>query len=176
MRLSRIMSLAITMAWTSCISQSNLVTKATPDVSGTVATATAVRQFDETRDAAADIQAAIAEARRTQKRILLYIGGDWCSYCGQLHLLFERNPDLQRLRESRFVVVPIAYGYGKSGDRALAAYSKVLGVPHFFVLDSDGIELQSQHLIDLRTDGAYDPAKMKDFLNRWSAAPPHPVR
>jgi thioredoxin-related protein len=170
MRLSRVVSFSIAMTWIACISQTSLPANVTPDSSTTTTTAISVRQFDETRDAAADIKAAIAEARRTQKRILLYVGGDWCPYCGQMHELFELNPDLQRLRDSHFIVVPIAYGYAKSGDHALAAYSKVLGIPHFFVLDSDGKELQSQHLIELRSDGVYDPAKMKDFLVRWSGA------
>jgi thiol:disulfide interchange protein len=135
----------------------------------TSSTYSPTQQFDEKRDVAADVQAAISEARRTHKRIILYVGGDWCMYCGQMHELFRKNSDLVQLRDSAFITVPVAYGYGKKDqDQVLAPYTKVLGIPHFFVLDSDGTLLHSQHVVELRENGDYDATKMRDFLNRWS--------
>ena len=128
------------------------------------------REFDERRDVAADIKTAISEAQRTHKRILLYVGGDWCPYCLQMQYLFGRNPDLLELRDSQFITVPVAYGYGENRSAALSPYGKVLGIPHFFVLESDGTLLQSQHVVELRENGQYDREKIKDFLNRWSRA------
>ncbi len=53
-----------------------------------------VHKFDSKRDAAADIQAAVAEAHRTGKRVIVDVGGDWCQYCHQLDQLFQEHPDL----------------------------------------------------------------------------------
>jgi thiol:disulfide interchange protein len=130
-----------------------------------------VHKFDPTRDAAADIHAAIAEAQKTGKAIILDVGGDWCRYCHQMDQLFQDHAELAELREKNFITVNIYYGSDKKNEQVLAHYSKVLGVPHFFVLDKDGTLLHSQHVRDLREGGKYSPEKMKEFLTRWS--PPH---
>jgi thiol:disulfide interchange protein len=126
--------------------------------------------FDSTRDATADIGKAIAEAQQTGKRIILDIGGDWCPYCRALDQVFQDHPDLLQLRDANFIVVNVYYGPDKKSEQALSLYSKVLGIPHFFVLDSNGTLLHSQHVLDLKTDGNYSPAKLKAFLGKWSSA------
>jgi thiol:disulfide interchange protein len=126
--------------------------------------------FDSTRDAAAEIEKAVAEAQQTGKRIILDIGGDWCPYCRALDQLYQDHPDLLQLRDANFIVVNVYYGADKKNEQALSHYSKVLGIPHFFVLNSDGTLLHSQHVLDLKADGNYSPVKMKEFLSKWSNA------
>ncbi len=127
-----------------------------------------VHKFDSKRDAAADIQAAITEAQRSGKRILLDVGGDWCQYCHQMDQLFQERPELLELRDKNFITVPVYYGTDKKNEQVLSHYPKVEGVPHFYVLDSRGSVLHSQHLLELRKGGKYDPDKMKEFLTIWS--------
>jgi thiol:disulfide interchange protein len=127
-----------------------------------------VRSFDSKRDAAADIQAAIAEAQRTGKRILLDVGGDWCQYCHQMDQLFQEHRELLELRDMNFITVAVYYGTDKKNEQVLSHYPKVEGIPHFYVLDSRGSVLHSQHLLELRKGGKYDPDKMKEFLTKWS--------
>lgn len=127
-----------------------------------------VYMFDPNRDAAADIQAAVLEAHRTGKRIILEVGGDWCQYCHEMYQLFQEHPDLLQLRDSRFITVAIAYDSSHRNDKLLSGYGKVLGIPHFFVLEKDGTLLYSQHVLDLRADGAYSSEKMREFLTRWT--------
>ncbi len=128
----------------------------------------AVHKFDPKRDAGADIQAAIAEAQRTGKRIILDIGGDWCQYCHQMDQLFQEHPDLLELRDKNFITVAVYYGTDKKNEQVLSHYPKVAGIPHFYVLDGTGSVLHSQHLLELRKGGKYDPDKMKEFLTQWS--------
>lgn len=132
-----------------------------------------VHKFDSKRDSAADIRAAVAEAQRTGKRIILDIGGDWCQYCHEMDKLLEDHPDILALRDKNFIAVAIYYGDDNKNPQVLSHYSKVLGIPHFFVLEKDGSLLHSQHLLDLRTNGKYDPAKVKEFFLKWS--PPRRV-
>jgi thioredoxin-related protein len=127
-----------------------------------------VNKFDPKRDAAADIQAAIAEAQKTGKRIILDVGGDWCQYCHQMDQFFQDHPEVLQLREKNFITVLIFYSSDNKNEKALSRYSKVLGIPHFFVLEKDGSLLYSQHVADLRTKGNYDVEKMKDFLSKWA--------
>ena len=135
----------------------------TPDPSYQV-----VHKFDAKRDAAADIQAAIKEAQRTGKRIILDVGGDWCSYCHQMDELFQKYPDLLQLRDSNFITVAVYFGSNNKNEPVLSQYSKLLGIPHFFVLEKDGSLLYSQHVVELRADGRYDPEKMRGFFTRWA--------
>ena len=127
-----------------------------------------VHKFDSKRDAAADIQAAITESQRTGKRILLDVGGDWCQYCHEMDRLFRERPELLELRDKNFITVAVYYGTDKKNEQVLSHYPKVEGIPHFYVLDSRGSVLHSQHLLELRKGGKYDPDKMKEFLTKWS--------
>lgn len=128
-----------------------------------------VLKFDPKRDAEADIQGAIGEAQRTGKRILIDVGGDWCGYCHEMDQFFTEHPEILHLRDKSFVTVAIYYGIDNKNRQALSRYSKVLGVPHFFVLEKDGTLLYSQHVLELRTGSTYDPEKMKTFFLKWSA-------
>lgn len=127
-----------------------------------------VHEFNPKRDASADIRAAVAEAQRTQKRIIVYVGGSWCQFCGQMGELYRKNSDLLEIREAGFITVYVYYGPGNYNRAALSGFGKVLGIPHYFVLDSDGRLLHSQHLLDLRSNGDYSAVKMKQFLTEWS--------
>ncbi len=127
-----------------------------------------VHTFDSKRDAAADIQAAIQAAQKTNKRILLDVGGDWCAYCYQMDEFLQQHSDLRQLRDRNFITVAVYFGSDNKNEQVLSHYSKLLGIPHFFVLDKDGTLLFSQHVIELREGGKYDQEKMKAFLTRWS--------
>ena len=129
-----------------------------------------VHKFDPKRDPAADLRAAMGEAQRTGKRIILDVGGDWCVYCHQLDRLFEQHPELARLRDENFVTLAVFYGKDNKNPQFFAHYEKIQAIPQFYVLDEQGRPLPSQNLIELRDGGTYSPEKMKTFLLRWSPA------
>lgn len=124
--------------------------------------------FVPTRDAAADIQAALVEAQKTGKRVLIDVGGDWCLYCLQMDQFYQANPEIRRLRDESFITVPVFYSSENKNEKVLSQYPKVEGIPHLFVLDQDGRVLHSQHMIELRSKATYDVEKMKQFLLKWA--------
>jgi len=128
-----------------------------------------VHTYDHARNAATDIDRAVAEARKTGKRILVEIGGDWCPWCHSLDNFFQQHPDLLQLRDRQFITVDVYYGKDQKNEQVLSRYSKVLGIPHFFVLDDNGTLLHSQHVVELEAGGSYSTDKMKEFLIKWSA-------
>lgn len=144
---------------------------ASPTDAAGAATAAAyapVHSFDPARDGAADVSAAIAEAHRTGKRVLMDVGGNWCGYCDQMERLFHDHPDLVELRDAGFITVAVYVGPGGKNQPLLARYPKLEGIPHLFVLDGDGAVLHSQHATELRSNGGYDARKVEEFLRRWS--------
>src|SRR5690349_2732128 len=55
------------------------------------------QKFDPKRDAAADVAAAVSLASRTGKRVIVDVGGEWCSWCHIMDAFFASHPDLAAL-------------------------------------------------------------------------------
>ena len=129
---------------------------------------TPVTKFDPQRDPFKDLQAAVKEAQRSNKRIILDVGGDWCSWCFKLDHLYEQNPDLNKYLHDHYIVVKINYSKENKNEKFLAQYPKIPGYPHLFVLDSDGTFLHSQDTGKLEKGKAHDKEKVFAFLKKWA--------
>ena len=128
-----------------------------------------VTQYDIERDPARDVEAAVAEATQTNKRILLDVGGDWCKWCVYLDRFFADNPELYQYREEKFIWVKVNRSEENPNDDFLACYPDFDGVPHFFVLESDGTLLHSQDTAPLESGAdSYSLEAMKSFLEEWA--------
>jgi thioredoxin-related protein len=127
-----------------------------------------VTKYDPKRDAAVDIQDAIGEAQRTNRRILLEVGGEWCSWCHTLDTFFDANTDLLALRDKNFVTVKINFSQENENKEVLARYGEILAYPHILVLDSNGKLLQSQGTGVLESGKSYDLEKLTAFLRKWA--------
>jgi thiol:disulfide interchange protein len=129
---------------------------------------TAVTRFDPARDAAGDIRGAVAEARRSGRRVLLDVGGEWCIWCRRLDTLFLKHPELSSYRDSHYVVVKINWSPENKNEEVLSRYPAVSGYPHLFVLDSDGMLVRSQNTGDLEKGKGHDPDRVMAFLRAWA--------
>jgi thiol:disulfide interchange protein len=138
---------------------------------GASAESVSAPKFDPGRDAAKDIEAGIAQARESGRRVLLDVGGEWCIWCKRLDQLFEENRDLAELLHRNYVTVKVNYSKENKNELVLSRYPKVAGYPHLFVLENDGTLLHSQDTGQLEKGKAHDPAKVMAFLKSW--APRH---
>lgn len=68
-----------------------------------------MHEYIPARDAARDIEEAAAEAQRTHKRVLVEVGGNWCSWCRLMDRYYKEHPDLLALRERYFILVKVDY-------------------------------------------------------------------
>src|ERR1043165_477757 len=82
----------------------------------------AVTKYDPKRDAAQDIRDAAAEAKRTNRRVLLEVGGDWCSWCHHMDDFFQAHADLTALRDKSFITVKINFSEENPNKEVLAQY------------------------------------------------------
>lgn len=124
--------------------------------------------FDPTRDTAKDIADAIKQATKEKKRILLDVGGNWCIWCRRLDLLMETDKQIRDALKQKFVVVKVNFSPENKNESILSKYPAVTGYPHLFVLEKDGKLLHSQDTGLLETGDHHDPAKVMEFLNKWS--------
>jgi thiol:disulfide interchange protein len=132
------------------------------------ANAKATEKFDPSRDARKDIEAAIAEAQKTDKRIILDVGGEWCVWCHRLDEYFAQHPKLRELREENFIWLKINFSPENENKEVLSAYPEIPGYPHIFVLDENGKLLHSQNTEELEADKSYNLEKMFAFFKKWS--------
>jgi thiol:disulfide interchange protein len=132
------------------------------------AKAAPIPDYDPQRDPAQDLKIALAEARRTGRRVLLDVGGKWCSWCRTMDRFFDEHPGLLALREKNFVMLKVNYSPENKNEAFLGQYPKIPGYPHLFVLDSAGKLLHSQDTGALELGKSYDLEKFTAFLKQWA--------
>ncbi|HZS07988.1 MAG TPA: thioredoxin family protein [Blastocatellia bacterium] len=131
-----------------------------------------VTTFDPARDPVKDLQDAIAEAKRTRRRILLDVGGEWCGWCHAMDRFLELNTELKAFRDQNFVWLKINFSPENENKAFLSRYPEIPGYPHIFVLDTDGRLMHSQNTGPLEKGKSYDLDKYSAFLKRWSPKQP----
>lgn len=131
------------------------------------ASAKVVQHYDPARDPANDLRLVVADARRSGKRILIDVGGEWCIWCRRLDTFFLRNDDAAQLLYGNFILLKVNVSKENQNEKFLASFPAVAGYPHLFVLDSDGTLLRSQDTGALESGKYHDHDKVIAFLERW---------
>jgi len=127
-------------------------------------------RFDPARDAAADVEQAVAQARAQGKSVLVDVGGEWCAWCHILDRFIAARPEVQRALEQHYVLVKVNWSPQNRNEKLLSRWPRASGYPHFYVLDGAGRLLVSQPTGELEAGRDYDEQKMLAFLRRY--APP----
>jgi len=124
--------------------------------------------YDAKRDPEKDLALAEAQATQGHKRILMEVGGTWCSWCRILDKYFDEHADLRGLRDTNFVLLKVNMGPSNENQSFLARYPAIPGYPWIFVLDEHGKLLYSEDTNGLedRATG-YSSKAIKDFLTTW---------
>lgn len=136
---------------------------------GAAATAAGLAdRFDPARDPAKDVAAAVAQARDEGKRVLVDVGGEWCSWCHIMDRFFAADDEARATRDRGFVVVKVNYSPQNKNQAFLSRYPRIAGYPHLFVLGPDGKLLHSQDTGELEAGKGYDRDKMLGFLRNWT--------
>ncbi len=127
-------------------------------------------KFDPARDAAADVATAVAMAKAQGKRVLVDVGGQWCSWCHILDRFVAGNADVRALVDANYVWLKVNWSPENRNEALLSRWPAIRGYPHLFVLGADGRLLHSQETDVLESGKDYDRAKFVAFLRAW--APP----
>lgn len=122
--------------------------------------------FDPGRDAAADVSAALAQAKAQGKRVLVEVGGAWCTWCHVLDHFFATQADVRQLRDESYVWVKVNWSPRNRNEALLARWPRIQSYPHLFVLDDTGQLVQSQASGDLEAGRDYDRERVIAFLRR----------
>jgi len=123
----------------------------------------------------AQIDAAFARARASGKRVVIDLGGNWCSWCRMLSATMAL-PEAKPFIDQHFEVVDVEVTKVKGkNDRNLQVLkrfhlSKVDGYPWVIVADADGKVLASSY--EITDDNHQTPQQMVDWLAKWAKQTP----
>jgi len=129
--------------------------------------------YDKNADAKVQLAAASARAERSNKRVLLMFGGDWCGWCHKLHDLFAKDNEIRRLLSYEYELVMIDTK-APHAPELLEECSKGqtgVGFPFLAVMDAGAKLLVGQKTDPLEQGDHHDPKKVKEFLARWVVEP-----
>lgn len=124
--------------------------------------------YDPGRDPRADLADTIARARNEGKRIILEVGGEWCSWCHTLDQYLKDHPEVHDALAGSFVVMKVNFGPENENKGFLSDYPEVPAYPHFLVLESDGSFLHSQGTAVFEQDRSYNEDAFQAFVDEWS--------
>jgi thioredoxin-related protein len=166
-RLSAIILLAPMLLTTLAVAQGK---PAAPEKPQAASGYVPVMEYDPKRDAAKDIASAIKEAQRTNRNVMLEIGGKWCVWCGYLDKFFAANTTIRQYRDEKYVMVKINFSPENKNQAVISKYGKVTGYPHIFILDSNGKLLYSEDTSKLEQGRGYNLTAVAGFLKDWAPA------
>ena len=124
--------------------------------------------YDPARDPFADGRAALQLAQDTQRKVLIEVGGDWCSWCHVLDRFLHEHPALRTRMQQIFVVLKVNVDEANDNSDFLAVFPRPLGYPHMYITDIDGTILYSQDTAEFLQNGRYSQQRFRAFLDRWS--------
>lgn len=124
-------------------------------------------KYDPARDAIADGIAAIELAKRTHRRVLIEVGGDWCSWCHRLDRFLEKNTDIKQALHRHFVLLKVNYSDENYNEAFLKVFPPPLGYPHMYITDAKGVILYSKDTSELVEQSQYSRKQFLSFLNKW---------
>lgn len=124
--------------------------------------------YDPQRDPFADGSAALELARATQRRVLIEVGGEWCSWCHVLSRFLESHPEVKNRMHEVFVVLKVNYSEENENSEFLQRFPEPIGYPHMYVADNDGTVLHSQTTAAFLHDGDYSAQRWLAFFEQWA--------
>jgi len=119
-------------------------------------------------DAKPAISAALAEAAKTHKNVVLDFGGNWCTDCKVMDIYFHQAPNDDLLR-ANYVIVHVNVGHYDMNLDVAERYGVPLkkGVPALVVLNRYGRIILVQRNGEFERMRKMDSTSVTEFLNKW---------
>ncbi len=126
--------------------------------------------YDENADANADVGAALARAKANGKRVLIDLGGNWCTDCIVFANVLQL-PEIKAFVARHYEVVVVNVGRFDTNLQIPARYgitTRLEGVPAVLIVDPDGTLVDAGHVAALADARHMTPQGIADWLAQWA--------
>jgi len=125
--------------------------------------------YDDQANADAALAATIAKAKKSGKRVLIDLGGNWCTDCRILAAVMEL-PELKAFVAKHYEVVEIDVGHMNRNMQIPAKYgiTKLVGVPTVLIVEPDGKLINATNSADLADARSMNPQGIANWLAKWA--------
>lgn len=128
--------------------------------------------YNEAANASADVAAAFARAKKSGKRVLIDMGGNWCGDCIVLANLMQL-PQMKTFMAAHFEVVVVDVGRFDKNLAIPARFGMVDrlkngGVPAIIVAEPDGKMVNTGDISALEDARHMTPQSIADWLAKWA--------
>ena len=127
--------------------------------------------YNPSANAEKDIEAAVKQAKKENKFVLMQAGGNWCSWCIEFARFAKADPQIDSVMKAGFILYHLNWSKENKNEKIMAKYGypQRFGFPVFIILDGKGERIHTQNSSYLE-DGkkSYDKNKVQDFLEMWS--------
>ncbi|XQW84914.1 thioredoxin family protein [Thalassotalea piscium] len=123
--------------------------------------------YDDERDPFKDAVAAIALAQKTQRNVLIEIGGNWCSWCHKMDAFLAKNPDVYQALHNKYVLLKVSVSDVNENEAFMKSLPPVLGYPHMYVSTNSGKMMLSKDTAELLEGDYYSKNAWLTFLDQW---------
>ena len=116
------------------------------------------------------ISDAVKEAKKSDKHVLLQIGGNWCIWCARFSDFVTKDKSIDSLVNENYVVYHLNYSKENYNTELLKKYKfpQRFGFPVFLILNEEGDLIHTQNSEYLESGNGYDKGKVTAFFNNWS--------
>ncbi|WP_241238828.1 thioredoxin family protein [Colwellia sp. Arc7-635] len=123
--------------------------------------------YDDKRDPFKDAQAAIALAQKTNRNVLIEIGGNWCTWCHKMDAFLAKNPKVYQELHDKYVLLKISVSDSNENEAFMKSLPPVQGYPHMYVSTNTGTMLLSKDTAELLNNLEYSTEYWLTFLAKW---------
>lgn len=128
------------------------------------------KYYDDQRDPFKDAAEAIELAQKTDRNVLIEIGGNWCTWCKKMDAFLEVNPHVYQALHQKYVLLKINVSDSNENDAFMKALPPVLGYPHMYISTARGKMILSKDTAELLEGSKYSEQRWLAFLNKWQAS------
>ncbi|MCE1167280.1 MAG: thioredoxin family protein [Sphingobacteriia bacterium] len=129
-------------------------------------------KYDPTLDGLKQLDEAVQSIQGSNKQLLVFVGGNWCSWCMKLNRFIHENKTIDSLIKADYVVVKINYSKENKNPEALKRLGSParFGFPVLAIVDERGTLLHIQDSGLLESGDGYDEKKIVSFLRNWTVS------
>lgn len=128
------------------------------------------RVYDPARNPFDDGRAALDLASKTNRRVMIEVGGNWCVFCEIFDRYLRENEDVAKAFFSTFVLLRVNVSDENNNREFLSNFTRVDGYPYIFITENNGKVVYANDMREMTIKGRPDREKMLNFLKRWKLA------